>query len=296
MNGASVKSRNNYKIFLNSKSKNNLCKYYEIKSPTEILELFNYHRNVYNNNKQKKENIYNKADDYNMKKYYIQEKTLKNYEENALRNKILSNYLSNKCKKNINNLLLNRNNKFLMQRQLRNYIYKNQSLSEKFGEHFWLINLKRTENEKKEYKSNYINIANNKKYELFDKIFDPGNDYLEYVANPNFSENNVKSEKYNFLESFEGLKVTGKNLLEEESNNFMNEIKINKKNNMRIKLYKDPSEQKTKNIKNLIFKENYLKLIKNRRNKNKLKKSFSASHRPYLIKNKRKNEDNYIYL
>ena len=98
------------------------------------------------------------------------------------------------------------------------------------------------------------------------------------------------------MESFDGLKVDGKNLLEKEFNNFMEEIKINKKNTMRIKLYKDPSEQKMKNIKNLIFKENYLKLKKNQRNDDKLKKSRSASHRPYLMNNKTKKENNYIYL
>ena len=296
VNGGTIKSRNSHKLFLNSKSKNNLRKYYEIKSPTEILELFNYHRNVYNDNKQKKVNIYNKADDYNTKKYYLQEKTLVNKEENALRNKILSNYLSNKCNKNKNNLLININNKYLKQKQLINYIYKNKSLSEKFGDYYWLLNLKRSENEKKEYKNNYINKTNNKKYELFEKFFDPGNDDLEYIINPNISENNEKSEKYKFLESFDGLKVDGKNLLEKEFNNFMEEIKINKKNTMRIKLYKDPSEQKMKNIKNLIFKENYLKLKKNQRNDDKLKKSRSASHRPYLINNKTKKENNYIYL
>ena len=296
VNGATVKSRNSHKIFLNSKSKNNLRKYYEIKSPTEILELFNYHRNVYNNNKQKRDNSYNKADDYNLKKYYMQEKTLMNNEANTLKNKILSNYLSNKCKKNENKLLLNRNNEYLIEKQLINYIYKNKSLSEKFGDYYWLLNLKRSENEKKEYKNNYINKSNNKKYELFEHFFDPGNDDLEYVVNPNISENNVKSEKYKFLESFDGLKVDGKNLLEKEYNNFMEEIKNSKKNNMRVKLYKDPNEQKLKSIKNFIFKENYLKLKKNKRNENKLKKSFSASQRPYLINNKAKNETNYIYL
>ena len=183
VNGGTIKSRNSHKLFLNSKSKNNLRKYYEIKSPTEILELFNYHRNVYNDNKQKKVNIYNKADDYNTKKYYLQEKTLVNKEENALRNKILSNYLSNKCNKNKNNLLININNKYLKQKQLINYIYKNKSLSEKFGDYYWLLNLKRSENEKKEYKNNYINKTNNKKYELFEKFFDPGNDDLEYIIN-----------------------------------------------------------------------------------------------------------------
>ena len=75
----------------------------------------------------------------------------------------------------------------------------------------------------------------------------------------------------------------------------MDEIE-NEKNNVRIKLYKDPSELKNKNIRNIIFKENYLRYQKFKRNEKPLKKSFSLSYKHYSNNNQTKNSNNLIYL
>lgn len=295
-NKISSKSRNNnnYKLFLNSKSKKNLTKYYEFKSPADIVELFNYHRNIHNINKQNKENK-------NLSKItnnYIQEKTLMNYKMNSTKNKIFLELLSRKCKKKKKNLLLNKTDNYLYKKQLINYAYNNKSLAEKFGDFFWILNLKRSEKTKKEYKRNFLKIGKNGKNEILSELFfDPGNDDLELVVNQNISGNIQKDEKYNFLKSFDGLRVDGANLLEKEYNSFRDQIIMgNKKNNIKFKLYKDPSEKRFKNIKNLIFKDNYLLYKKNKKNENKLKKSFSANHKNNLINNKREKENNYIFL
>lgn len=295
----STKSRH-HKLYLNNpEQKNNLNKYYEIKTPSEIIELFKYYKNNIDINNSNKKNISQINNDCIRKKYYIQEKTLINNRENNLQNILLSDFLSNKCKRNKNNLLLNRSNRYLFKKQLINCAYKNKSLSEKFGDFYWFLNLKRSDKTKKEYKTNFINIGKNNHHhglcsELF---FDSGNDDLEVIVRPGNTENDINSEKCKNFQSFEGLKVEGENLLEKEYNNFIEEIK-SKKNKARIKLYKDPCEKKVKNIKNLIFKENYLKHKKTERNKNKLKKSSSVSIKQYLKDNKKreKEEDKYIYL
>ena len=295
----SMKSKHN-KLYLNNPvQKNNLNKYYEIKTPSEIIELFKYYKNNIVINNSNKNNISQTNNDYIRKKYYIQEKTLINNRENNLHNILLSDFLSNKCKKNKNNLLLNRSNRYLSKKQLINCAYKNKSLSEKFGDFYWFLNLKRSDKIKKEYKTNFINIGNNNNHhglcsELF---FDSGNDDLEVIVRPGYTENETINEKCKKFQSFEGLKVEGENLLGKEFNNFIEEIKSNK-NKARIKLYKDPCEKKVKNIKNLIFKENYLKHKKTERNKNNLKKSSSVSIKQYLKdnKNREKEKDKYIYL
>lgn len=120
---------------------------------------------------------------------------------------------------------------------------------------------------------------------------------MELVNNPNDYDNNIiqKNEKYKFFKSFVDLKVDGKNLLEKEYNSFMDGI-MNKdnKNNIKIKLYKDPCEQNIKNIRNIIFKENYLNYQKCRNKKNQVKKS-SLSHKKFSY-NYKINEKDKIYL
>lgn len=298
----SIQSRNNILILNNNKIKSNLNKYYEIKTPTEIIDLFNYYKNnIDNNNKHYKRNIFKIKNDIIQKKIYIQEKTLLNNKDNIIKNQLMSEYLSNMCKKDKNNLLLNKSKKFQLKKQLINYIYKNKSLSEKFGDFCWILNLKRSDKTKKDYKKNFINIGNNsysRQNELLSELFfDSGDNDLEMVVSPNDTENKIKNGIYKNFKSFEGLQIDGENLLEKEYNDIIKDIKM-KKNNIRIKLYKDPSEQKINNIKNIIFKENYLKYKKSKRKENCLKKSCSVSLKKYLRnnKNRKTQEDKYIYL
>ena len=293
-----IKSRNNRDLFLDFKTKEKVNNfYYDIKSPKEIINIFNYYRNIRKKSKENQDYFNLKTSDLNKKKYFIQEKTLINNEKNKEKNKKISKFLSKTCNKR--GLLLNSSNKFLLKKQLINYLYKNKILSEKFGDYYWLLNLKRSDKTNKEYKTNFINTGNIF-HENWNQFFDPGNNDLEMIVNPNNYENDVfdKSDKFNFLKSFNELKINGKNLLEIEYNIFKNQIK-NKNNKLKIRLYKDPSDKKIKNIRNLLFKENYLKSQKNTKIDKPLKKTLSLSHKHYSIKNiwKRKpKEDNIIYL
>ena len=293
-----VKSKNKNKLCLNSMSKINLKRYYIIKSPNEIFDIFHKYKNIHtnniNNNKNNNDYISDKSN--NSKKYILQEKALINNEKTNKKDKKYSKYLSNKLGKKEELLMFNGSNKYLIKRQIINYLYKKKLLSEKYGKYYWMLNLRRSNQQKKEYRINYINTGD-VEHEKWEQIFDPGNDDLELVNNPNDYDNNIiqKNEKYKFFKSFVDLKVDGKNLLEKEYNSFMDGI-MNKdnKNNIKIKLYKDPCEQNNKNIRNIIFKENYLNYQKCRNKMNQVKKS-SLSHKKFSY-NYKINEKDKIYL
>lgn len=261
----------------------NLNKYYIIKSSNEIIDLFNKYRNISKNNKNT-DFISKKADDYTRNKYLMQEKFLINNRRNKLKNKKISHYLSNKSGKKENCLILNGNDKYLLKRQLLNYLNSKKVLSEKFGNYYWLLNLRRSNKEQKDYKINYINIGSDK-HEIWDRFYDPGNDDLELVVkNNSYEKINDKNKQYEFLKTFYGLKIEGENLLEKEFSNFMDEIKTfeNNKNDCKIKLYKDPNEEKSKNIRSFIIKENYLNKPKLSNDSKHLKKCASSPYKNYL--------------
>ena len=274
-----IKSKNKKKININSSPKKDLNKFFNIKSSKEIIDLYSNFRNLQKNNKHKNNLISEKADDFTKKKFLMQEKYLINNEKNKRKNKLTSKYLSKKCGKSEKSLIFNGENKYLLKRQLSNYLNKKKQLSEKLGNYYWLINLKRSDNKyKKEYRINYINIGN-EKHEIWQNYFDPGNDDLEIISNPNNKENE-KNKKYFFMKSLCDLKVEGKNLLDKEYNSFIDVIK-NKtnKDNIKIKLFKDPFEQKVKNIKNLILKENYINMPKVSNSVRQLRKCASLNYK-----------------
>ena len=129
----------------------NLNKYYIIKSSSEIIDLFNKYRNLSKNNKNT-DFISKKADDYTKNKYSIQEKFLINNQKNKLKNKKISRFLSSKSGKKENSLVINGNDKYLMKRQLFNYLSHKKLLSEKFGNYYWFLNLRREDKGQKNIK------------------------------------------------------------------------------------------------------------------------------------------------
>ena len=262
----------------------NINKYYLTKSSNEIIDLFNKYRNLSKNNKNT-DFISKKADDYAKNKYSMQEKFLINNQKNKLKNKKISYFLSSKSGKKENSLMINGNDKYLMNRQLLNYLNHKKLLSEKFGNYYWLLNLRRSDKRQKEYKVNYINIGNDK-HEIWERFYDPGNNDLELIVKNNSYDNKIndKNNKFEFLKTFYGLKIEGKNLLEKEFSNFMDTIKTIQpnKSDCKIKLYKDPNEEKSKNIRSIIFKENYLKKHALSNDAKNFKKSIISSYKNYL--------------
>ena len=68
-----------------------------MKSPHEIVNIFNYYRNIHKNSTDNKDYIPEKASDIFKKKYFIQEKTLINNQKNKEINKKISKFLSQTC-------------------------------------------------------------------------------------------------------------------------------------------------------------------------------------------------------
>ena len=265
------KSRN----FLHSPSnlKNNISSspfksiHYEYKTPKEIIDIFNKFSPREKNNETIKLLSYKKDDFYN-RKYLIQEKSLKNSVEEKKNFNDFSKYLSQKCKKKEENLLLNKIENYNLKKQIIKYIDKNKLLAEKLGNNYWICNLRRS---KCNYKINYVNTGRSDK-EPWEQIIDAGDLEVEYTNNPStpiINNGEVRTnifkyiKKYPKLKSFNKIKVEGKNLFNQEYSNFINTIDKDKTN--KFKLYKDPQENKNKSIQDMIYKENYRPLSRKKK-------------------------------
>lgn len=238
--------------------------HYEYKTQKEIVDIFNKFNNKDKDKKNSTINLYsnNKTDckDY---KYLMQEKSLKIKDEEKKSFNDFTKYLAQKCNKKEENLLLNKIENFNLKKQVMNYLYNKKLLSEKLGNNYWICNLRRS---KYNYKINYINTGRNDK-EPWEQIVDAGDMEIEYINNPsipiiidkgreiNFFKN---IKKYPKFQSFNKIKVEGKNLFNQEFNNFISNIdKKDKSKIIKYKLYKDPQEKKSKSIQELTYKENY---------------------------------------
>ena len=244
--------------------------HYEYKTPKEIIDIFNKFSHKDNRNK-KEETIKllsNKNNDFINQKFLIQEKSLKNSVEEKKNFNNFSKYLSQKCKKKEENLLLNKIENYNLKKQIIKYIDKNKLLAEKLGNNYWICNLRRT---KCNYKINYVNIGKNDK-EPWEQIIDAGDLEVEFTNNPSTPITINKGlgidffkyvKKYPKLKSFNKIKVEGKNLFNQEYSNFINTIDKDKTN--KFKLYKDPQENKNKSIQDMIYKENYRPLSRKKK-------------------------------
>jgi hypothetical protein len=166
--------------------------------------------------------------------------------------------------------LVNKIDEFNIKRQIVNYYYYQKLLSEKLGNNYWICNLRRPKND---YKINYVNTGRNDK-EPWEQIVDSGDSEIEIINNPSsqFHLDNTGSMKYlkyinNYpnLKSFSQIKIDGINLFNQEYNNFLNSIDNNNNKSIKYKLYKDPQEKKSKSIQELLFKENYRPLSRQKK-------------------------------
>ena len=273
-NSTKKQSRN----FMNLKSNNSLSPlksiHYEYKTPKEIIDIFS----KYNQKEKKNEKaklFSNKKNDIFNQKYLIQEKNLKfnNKEKNNFYN--FSKYLSHKCAKKEENLLLNKIDNYNIKKQIINYLYNNKLLAEKLGNNYWICNLRRSKNN---YKINYVNTGRSGK-EPWEQIVDAGDMEVEFINNPCIpitidkirEINNFKyMKKYPNFKSFNKIKIVGQKLFDQEYNNFINNIDIKNKT-IKYKLYKDPQEKKIKSIQELTYKENYRPLSRKKQIDNKRK-------------------------
>ena len=215
-----------------------------------------------------------------------------------LKNKsdFLSKYLSKKLKRNEEELLFNKIEEYRLKRQVLDYIENSKSMRDKFGDNYWIANLRRPTIQK-EIRVNYFNNGN--KNNMPEKVIDYADKDVEFINDPmgvrknkyknivrNLSINNLvlsRTElKFPDMEKMKEIEVIGKNLVDQEyqaileGNNYLN------KNEKQFKLYKDPLETKYKNMKEFVCSENY---------DNKLKGYKSKSYR---VNKSIKNDLNYI--
>jgi hypothetical protein len=235
--------------------------HYEYKTPKEIIDIFK----KFSPKDKKRESIKlfsNKIDDTINQKFLIQEKSLKINNEEKKNFNEFSKYLAEKCNKKEENLLLNKIENFNIKKQIIYFLHKKKLLAEKLGNNYWLCNLRRS---KYNYKINYVNTGKNNK-EPWEQLIDSGDLEIEYINNPSSPITIIKNKgsnyfeyikKYPILRSFNKIKVDGKNLFNQEYINFISSIENNSNKAIKYKLYKDPQEKKNKSIKELIYKENY---------------------------------------
>ena len=261
-----LKSRNSKTPKYISSSRLNSI-HYEYKTPKEILDIFRKYNQKGNDNRKIKM-ITSKINEYVNHNHIIQEKSLKIKEDEKKNLNNISKYLAQKCDKKEENLLLNKIENYNIKKQIVNYLYNKQLLSEKLGSNYWICDLRRDKNK---HKINYVITGRNNK-EPWEQIVDFGDWEIEYINKPgepltinNGGEVILKNLKENpDMKSLRDIKVEGKNLFAQEYNNFLSNI--DKKGKViRFRLYKDPQEKKNKSINELIYKENYTPLSRKKK-------------------------------
>ena len=257
--------------------------HYEFKTKKEILDIF---EQFLKKQKEKKEMVIrplsSQKPSFPPKKKISFIEIIKSKDKHKKYFNIFSKFLSKKCERDKNNLLVNRIDDFNKKKHMSNYLQENKLFSERLGNKYWICSLRRSQT-KNEYKINYV-VTGKQDKEPWEQIIDSGKLEPEYINDPSISEKkilcnntmdeyNIFNEKFPFLNSVKSLKIEGKNLLEKEFNNFS--YNSGKYQNIKYRLYKDPKELKEKNVKDIIYKQNYLSSYKNKKNieiKNKRKK------------------------
>ena len=230
--------------------------------------------------------------------FYDQENILKrNLKLNNKKN-LISRLLSSKINRKEDDLLINKIEDYRLKRQLIDYIENSKTVREKFGNNYWIADLRRPKIQN-EMRINYFSNENKNKNP--DKVIEFADKETEFINNPN----NLKKNKYakllknlslnNIFLSNLGLKIdnieninqigviNGRNLVDQEYFGIIEGNKNLSTGNRMYKLYKDPLEKKYKNVKDFVCRENYKTNPKDKNN-------FSYSN------SKRKTVDDYIYF
>ena len=199
--------------------------------------------------------------------YYEQEKILN--KKLLLKNKsdIFSKKLSNKLKRNKEDLLFNNIEDYRLKRQLIDHIENSKSIRYKFGENYWIADLRRP---KKQDRIRFNYVKNENGNNLHDQIVDYVDKDVEFINCPerlmknkyaplirSLSLKNYKEIKLPNMEKMNEIEIIrGKNLLIQEYLGLVGE-KNKDKSERKFKLYFDPSEKKYKNVKDMVYGENY---------------------------------------
>ena len=258
--------------------------HYQRKSLSEILNILKNSKIREEKNKSKGINSFlpKNAQKEIRQNFYEQEKILKNKIKFKNKSDMFSQYLSKKIKRKEDELLFNKLEEYRLKKQLLDYIENSKSIRDKFGDNYWIADLRRPKMQN-EIRVNYFNNGNKNK--IPEKILEYADKEVEFIHDPNHLKKNKYSRLLknlsinNLILSNKGLKfpdmekmneinvIKGKNLVDQE---YLAIIDVqNNKNidNKKFKLYKDPLEEKYKNIKELVCGENYDKNFKVNKNR-----------------------------
>ena len=273
----SYKTNNNYfNKYLNklesTNDKNDSDIHYKIKSLGDMLKIFKKYKTIEEENKSKINSIV--FDNKHISNEIFKEigKNLSGQEKALHHQKEVKNYSTSFCKlvskkinRNESDLLYNKIEEYRLKKQLMELKEKSKSVRDKFGDNYWVANLRRPKTSK-EIRFVYSNTNNSNKSP--DMIIDYADKDIEFISDPNLYNNakyteiiqdiNIfrKIQKFKFgfpnVEKVAEMEmIKGKSLLEQEFHNFQ------EKKNDKFKLYKDPLEKKPKNMKEMLCKESF---------------------------------------
>ena len=269
-------NKNSYNTYMNNLENTNdrhyLGLHYQIKSLGDVLNIFKKYKYLEEENKSKGKSLVfgNKKMSSEIikeirKNFSEQEKVL-NYQKKLKNDSaIFSKSLSKKLKRKENDLLYNKIEEFRLKKQLIDLMEKNKTAREIFGANYWVANLRRP----KSHKDIRFVYSNTNDSLSPDMIIDYADKDIEFINDPSLKNNkkykyllkniNIfkKTHKFNYPD-FEKMTeidiIKGKNILEQEFNDFKDSTNTNSN---QFKIYKDPKELKEKNVTDLICKESY---------------------------------------
>jgi hypothetical protein len=171
--------------------------------------------------------------------YYEQEKLLN--KKLLLKNKsdLFSKILSNKLKRNEEDLLFNKIEDYRLKRQIIDYIENSKSIRYKFGDNYWIADLRRP---KKQDRIRFNYVKNENGNNLHDQMIDYADKDVEFINSPerlmknkysalirNLSLKNYKEIKLPNMENMNEIEIIrGKNLLMQEYLGLVGEKNRNK--------------------------------------------------------------------
>ena len=278
--------------------------HYQYKSKNEIINSFLLGKKREEESKSKGTNnfIPNEVEENIKREYLNQEKNIKENVIHSYRDKNISNYLSKKCNKKEAELLYNNIENYRIKKQLLENLENNKILSEKLGDKYWYVNLRRPIF-LKEPRSLYLNIGKNEKniwepivefpmknVEIIKKTETPHKEnnnfekflkekhlYPKNLFNPNKKYINKGKNKMPNLTEMNDMIVKGKNMILYEKENFLDDDKKLNLTGRKYRVFKDPRENNSKYSKDCLFILDYnyeglpyktkIGIKKNKRNK-----------------------------
>ena len=288
--------------------------HYQRKTLNEVLNILKESKYREKKNKSKGTNdLFPKEVREDIKRnYYEQEKILEKKLKDKCKSDYFSKILSNKVKRKEEEMLYNKIEEYRLKKQLIDYIENEKPLRDKFGDNYWIVDLRRTKKQDI-IRFNYVNNGN--KYNTPEQIIDYADKDVEFIHDPNRLKENkyvnilrnlslnslYKSNKSLKLSNMEKMNeigiLRGKNIIEEEYNRIIGDNNKLNDNNRKFKLYKDPMEKKFKNVKEFC-NENYVKKIRGKKiktyilKKNKEKRNLDKYKKDGLYRSQSKIEEN----